>query len=381
MTPVTVLGVSNGVIRRVIEVNGQHNLLSRVFGQAPILLEGRIGRISGTSQPTGGIVAAGCANGIHEHLVPLIQDVALLLGIVPEICAPAPAAVVDFIETFHNEPVFAVLELIGNLGPDRFDLGLDGLVLGAVISCILDILPLIIIIDTVILVVVGIDNNLKASRMGKAHHLVDAVHPGLVNLVIRGGANHLEPGDGNADTGKAQVLNTIKGGLGSFIGLPGRLVGIAILLSIVVEGVEVISHIPAKAQGFDKLPVGVLSGLRFFSRRLGKVQRGRSGTGGLEGKGGGAGFEGCVAGHRNSTGNRIIFQRAEAHRNPVRFFHLGHEGSLDRYLEGFSFGLGRQGGSAQGNGRRGLGRRIGRGLRILFISVAAAHHGNQGEQR
>ena len=52
----------------------------------------------------------------------------------------------------------------------------------------------------------GVDDYLKAGRMGKAHHFVDAVHPGLVNLVIRGGTNHLEPGDGNADTGKAQFL-------------------------------------------------------------------------------------------------------------------------------------------------------------------------------
>ena len=67
---------------RIIEVNTHHDTVSRISGQRQMIhSQRRIGRIAADTNPTGGIVASGCSNGIHRGLVPCVERIILLAAI------------------------------------------------------------------------------------------------------------------------------------------------------------------------------------------------------------------------------------------------------------------------------------------------------------
>ncbi len=391
MSPVGILGVADGIIRRVVAMDRNGNLFSRVVRDGHILGEARVGAIGRYAQPAGGIVASGGTNRIHKYLVPLVQDVSLFGGILPEVVAPAPAAVVELVEALHHEPVVAAIgELGGNLGPYGLDFGLDLGIELAVVGGILDVQPLVGVVHPVILIVMGVDNHLKAGVMGKAHHLVDAVHPGFVDLIIRSGADHLEPGNGNADTGEAQCLHTVERSLRGFVALPGCFVRITFLFTrpgTVVIGVEMVAHIPAQAE--ERGQAVLLPGcgrLRFFCRGLRNFQRGRSGARRLEGKGGLTDLISIILRHRNTHLDVIILINALAgsgYRYPTGFLHLRNKGRLNGDVVGRPFRPGGDGGLTQSNGfrcriRRGF--RCRRRFRSLAAGIQDRYQHRQGQQ-
>ena len=263
-----VLG-TEGEIVRIVAVESDHGPARGVIGKGEILQVFRIGGIARHAQPAGGVPAARRADGVQEHLVPLVQDTALPGGILPEILAPTPAAVVDLVETLQDEPVAAVPELPGDLRPDRPDLVLDLRVQRGIVHGVLDIQPLIGVVHAVILVVVCIDDDGQAGVVRELRHFVHPVQPSRVDGVLRRGADHLEPGDGQADAGETGGLDPVERGLRGRDAAPGRLVRVTVPVSgpgAAVERVEMIAHIPAQAQPHRELPGVIAAGRRIRVR-------------------------------------------------------------------------------------------------------------------
>ena len=174
----------------------------------------------------------------------------------------------------------------------------------------------------------GVDDYVQAGIVSEVHNLIDPVQPGFVDFVFRCGADHLQPGNRDADTGEAgpfQVCERRLGGLAAR--LPDSLVRIALLFAgpgSVVIAVEMIAHVPAQAQFCGHLP-----GIGIAARRGRRRIRGRfpflgdghlhgGNAGGHEGHFGGPDHRRLIGFHLESHGHLVILVRAVLIGDPVR---------------------------------------------------------------
>ena len=236
----------------------------------------------------------------------------------------------------------------------------------------------------------GVDNHVQAGVMGIARHFVDPVQPGLVDLVVRRGTDHLQPGDRDADAGEAgpfQVGESHLGGLASR--LPDFFVRITFLLAgpgAVVIAVEMIAHVPAQTQLRGHLPgVIVTAGrgrrrLRRLFRLLGDGHFHGRDAGGHEGHLGGPDCRGLVGRHHQLHGHLVILVGAVLVGNPIRPAgqdRAGRGGDVDGNCLS---GLGNLEGSLAH--RQGFRRFRGRVHRIVLFSTGKGRHerGQQGQE-
>ena len=249
--PVRILGVSDGVVVGIIEMNGNHHLAGFVGWNLQVLGELRIGGIGRNTEPTGGILPTCRPDSVNKDLVPLVKDIALTGRIALEISAPAPATIVQLVESLHNEPVTAISELVGYLGPNRLYLSFDSLVHSAVDRRVLDVKPMFI---PMILIMMGIDDDIQSLSMRETHDLKNTIQPCLVNLILRSFADKFQPGHGDSDTGESSGLDSLECRRSGQLAAPNRLVRIIvpvkpILVDImpIVVGIKMVPHIPAQS--------------------------------------------------------------------------------------------------------------------------------------
>ena len=212
-------------------MNGNHSLPGGILRQLQILGECGVRCIGGHPEPAGGVVASGRTHRIHEYLVPLVEDAALNRGIGRELGTPAPASVVEFVEALEYEPVAAILEACGDLGPDRRHLFAYLRLEGRAGGGVLDVQPLICVGYAVILVVVGVHDDVQPSFMRPEGNLVYPVQPGGVDRIIRGGAYHPEPRNRDAHAGETRGLYFGESGRCSLCVPPYFLVRITFLVA------------------------------------------------------------------------------------------------------------------------------------------------------
>ena len=202
-------------------------------------------------------------------------------------------------------------------------------------------------------------------------HLVHPVHPGFINRIIRGRADHLEPRNRNSDTGESGRLNAIEQGPCGFIGLPGRLVRISFLIPCpraVIIGVEMVAHVPAEAQGPGHFPGVVGAGCRVRNDRLSFLRDGKRDGGSACGRNRNIRLTGLVSvigRNGQAPGNLVILVCAVFVCDPVRksgFLRTG--GRRNGQGKRLPCLGNSEGAAAQGDGCRS---RRGRRGRILWI--------------
>ncbi len=224
---------------------------------------------------------------------------------------------------------------------------------------------------------VGIQNHVEPGVLGKAHHLVYAVQPFLVQDIVGRLADMAHPRNGDADAGEALLLEAGERGLRGLFPLPGRLrrhtVGI---------GVKVVAHIPAQAQfqgaGHGRIvrKGGIhhhfLGRLRHFQGDIGR-------TGGFHNDIGTTGLVTVVGGHLEREGDLVVLVGAVGFGYPGRQRKRRTGGGRD----GKVIGTGRlrraQAGGIQGDSRGCL--RGGRNGRFGGFAAAAKQRHSKGQER
>ena len=369
MAPVGQLFVADGVIIGVVAVEGQHGLMGRVIGNGHVTEEVGTCGVTGHAQPAGFIVAASSADSVHEHLVPLIDNTTLFL----HVGGSMPLTAIDeFVEGLQHEEVSLVLELLCNLGPDSCDFFFHLLVHLLVVHCALQVLPVVTVVFPVVFVVMGIEDDLEAGVLSKAHHLVDTVQPHFVQFVLRSLANVSHPRNGNAHAGKALGLYTVESGLRSRFPLPGGLGSYAISI-----GIKVVAHVPAKTQlqgAGDSGVTGQHRVLDDFLACLGHGNLYRRAVLGRHSDLRAAGLVGLVGGQLELNGHLVFAEDTVLKAEPAfrgrGNLHLGTGRSLNGYLLRFSFWCGLNRGRGYGKSPRSL--RLGGAAACLSPLAAAA---------
>ena len=242
MSPLADERILERIIVRVVVVDGHHQAVGAgvVRGQDQAGdCEARVARVARNAQPAGCILPAGGADGVHEGLVPLVQDLVLGARVLPERFAPAPAPVLDLVEGLEHEPFALVLETFRDLGPDSKHLVLHLLVVRRIVDAFADVLP-------VILVVMGVHDGHKAGLLGITDDFRDAVQPTVFDPISRSRADVTFPGRADADGLEPGRLDAVHRGLGAFGIAPDRLAGHA-----VVDGIHMVAHVPARSHRIE----------------------------------------------------------------------------------------------------------------------------------
>ena len=279
MSPLRHQGIAQGIVVRVVIVDGH----DEAVGAGIVLRERQTGNgelgtggVTGNAQPAGGVVASGGAYGVYERLVPAVQDVILLLRVFPERFAPAPAAVLDFVEGFQYQPLSFVLEALGNLGPDA-----ENHVLG-LLGGLVDVQP-------IAFVVVRVHNGHQAGFLCISHNLFHTAQPFFVQAVGGSLSDVALPGDADAHGFEAGGLHPVQSGLGGFDIAPGGLGS-----HVVGNGIHVVAHVPAGSHGLEDHLRGDGSGRSCFRLLIG-----------LQGKGNGEFLVAAGDGERSALGRCI----------------------------------------------------------------------------
>ena len=71
----------NGIIIRIIAMEGKHHFASRISGNSKILKIVGAGGITRNAQPACCVVAAGCTHCVNKHLVPFVYYSTLFLSV------------------------------------------------------------------------------------------------------------------------------------------------------------------------------------------------------------------------------------------------------------------------------------------------------------
>ena len=195
--------------------------------------------ITGDTEPTCGIIPSGTADRIHEHLVPLVQDLVLGIRIGNEGIAPSPATVLDLVERFHHKPFSLVLEAVCDLGPDAEYLVLDLLVGRRIVIDRLNVQP-------VTLVMMGIHYGNQASLFSISDNLLDSGQPFVIKAVSRGFTYMASPGNTDTDSLESCSLQAVKSGLGTFVVAPDRL-----SCHSIADSVHLVAHVPSRGHGIE----------------------------------------------------------------------------------------------------------------------------------
>ena len=242
MSPLADERIFERIVVRVVVVDGHHQAVGAgvIRGQDQAGdREARIAGVARNAQPAGRILPAGRTDGVHEGLVPLVQDLVLGARVLPEGLAPAPAAVLDLVERLEHEPFALVLEAFRNLSPEGEHLVLHLFVVCGIVDALADVLP-------VRFVVVRVHDGHEAGPFGIADDFRDAVQPLVFDPIRRGGTDMSFPGRADADGLEPGRLDAVHGGLGALGIAPDRLAGHA-----VVDGVHMVAHIPARSHRIE----------------------------------------------------------------------------------------------------------------------------------
>ena len=227
-------------------MNRYHQTVSRRVSRHYKGFDGdiHIGTICRNAEDTVSITAAAGTHCIHKCLIPFIHTLVLLASVLT-VCSPAPAAVVDLIESLENKELTLVLEFVGNLAPDCCDLRKYPLLHLCISRSSEDVQPILAVAS----VMMYIDNGIKACRFSIAHDFRHSVKPSLVNFVIRSFPDMSEPGHRNSDcseTGRLQLVECSLSGL--------RIAPECFARDSVIVGIKVISEVPAQTESSGKSP-------------------------------------------------------------------------------------------------------------------------------
>ena len=260
MPPLRELGIQ-GIFIRVIEMHRHHQSAFRpVFGQCQVLQgQIRIGAIAGDAQETVVILPTHGTNGIHKHLIPLVED-GILLALVIQVVSPSPSAIVDFVHRFEYQELPFVLELLGYLCPHGLELCLDAIVRLLAGRSPLDAQPILAIRP----VVVKVDDDVQLGILGISHHVHHPIQPCLVDAIIRCFAHLPQPCHGDAYRRDACLRQLIEGLLGGLSVSPTRFIGHTIYMRI-----ELIAQVPPQSQlasHIPGIPLAFFLRLRFDGR-------------------------------------------------------------------------------------------------------------------
>ena len=203
-----------------------------------------IGAICRNSENTAGVFTAGSTDCIYKGLVPLIKAPVLLATVV-SVGTPAPATVVDFIESLEHQEFSLVLEPLSDLSPHCRDLIQNLLVFLRIYTSRLDIEPIL----AVCTIVMHIDNSIQSGRFSITHDFRHSFKPSLVNLIVRSLANMSKPCHRDTYCGETSSLQLIECSLSSLGIAPECFTRDTIIICI-----EMISEVPAQTEPFSKLP-------------------------------------------------------------------------------------------------------------------------------
>ena len=246
-----------GVVPWVVTMYRHHQpILHHIFGQDQVVhCQIGVADISRYADVSCLILSSRCADGVHAHLIPLVQH-SVLRTAIGQVSASAPLAVLYLVQRLEDEVLALVAETLCYLQPDHRQLLLNLLISLFVRHRSRQVQPMGTLARCVIsteAIVVDIDNHLEVVLLRHQHQLLHAVEPVLLQGVRRRTAYMPHPCDGDADRTKAGFLKCAEG-VFRRLGVPPT--GL-VRLSVEVR-VHLVSEVPSHAHGERKIHCALL---------------------------------------------------------------------------------------------------------------------------